>query len=218
LAGELSPADRAAVESRAAADAGFRSALEAQREVEAALRAAYEAPVMSSPARRPAARRQPWFPLAAAVAVLGAGVAAYVMWPVSEDGPKTPEQVYATILKGGFKPPIVCPNDPVEFARLVKGKLGVALTPSLPAGSGVTLAGWGYGNSWGSPMSEGTMILLATRGDAKVVVFIDRKRNDRTLRDPGGGKHLFRKEAGDLVLYEISPLDEPIILPALEAR
>ena len=100
----------------------------------------------------------------------------------------------------------------------MKGRLGVPLTPSLPADSGIALTGWGYGNNWGTPLGDATMILLATRVDTKVVVFIDRRKNDRTLREPGGGKHLFRKETGDLVLYEISPLNEPIVLPALEAR
>jgi hypothetical protein len=29
---------------------------------------------------------------------------------------------------------------------------------------------------------------------------------------------MFRKVTGDLVLYEISPLEQPILLPALDSR
>ena len=153
------------------------------------------------------------------MAVAGLGAAAYLMTrPEDLSGIRTPDQVYSTIMKRGFKPAIVCPNDPAEFARLVKGRLGVALTPALAADSGIALTGWGYQSDWGTPMGPGTMMLLATKGDARIVVFIDRLKNDRTLPEPGGGRRLFRKTTGDLVLYEISPLNEPIVLPALEAR
>lgn len=229
LAGELDAAGRAAVERRADADPAFRAELDAQRSIEGQLKAAFAAPELRlsdvpppSPAGKispPAPGRRLWRGLAAAAAIVGLGAAAYLMTrPEDLSGIRTPDQVYATIIKRGFKPAIVCPNDPAEFARLVKGRLGVALTPSLAADSGIALTGWGYQSDWGTPIGPGTMMLLATKGDAKIVVFIDRLKNDRTLPKPGGGKHLFEKRTGDLVLYEISPLNEPMVLPALEAR
>ena len=67
-------------------------------------------------------------------------------------------------------------------------------------------------------MGPGTLVLLAERDDAKVIVIMDRLRNDKVLTSPKEGLSMFRKVAGDLVLYEISPLDHPILLPSLESR
>lgn len=227
LAGELDAAAGAAVEQRAGADPAFRAELESQRALQQQLRAVFEPPAMGLsdvPGSTPAVvgrlgPRRWWIGVAAAAAVVALGVTGYLMTR-SEDlsGVRTPDQVYATIVRRGFKPAIVCPNDPAEFARLVKGRLGVALTPMLAADSGIALTGWGYQSDWGTPLGPGTMMLLAKKGDAKIVVFIDRVKNDRTMPEPGGGKHLYRKTTGELVLYEISPLNEPIVLPALEAR
>jgi hypothetical protein len=51
-------------------------------------------------------------------------------------------------------------------------------------------------------------------------VLMDRKSDDRKLKLPEASNlHLFRREVGPLVLYEISPLNEQRVLPkALEAK
>jgi hypothetical protein len=126
--------------------------------------------------------------------------------------------VYAAVLSGGFKPPVVCPNDPALFAELVKNRLGVELFPDFAKGVGVALTGWGYSNHWGTPLGPGTLVLLAEKGETKIIVLMDRVKNDRVIEAPKDGARMFRKVAGDLVLYEITPLDEPMVLPMLDAR
>ena len=60
----------------------------------------------------------------------------------------------------------------------------------------------------------------ALTGKDNVVVLMDRKGDDRKLKLPETSNlHLFRREVGPLVLYEISPLNEQRVLPkALEAK
>jgi hypothetical protein len=133
-------------------------------------------------------------------------------------GEQTAAEVYARVLEGGFKPPVVCPNEPALFAELVKNRLGVELFPDFARGVGVALTGWGYSNHWGTPLGPGTLVLLAERGEARIIVIMDRLKSDRTVKPPKAGARMFRKVAGDLVLYEVTPLDEPIVLPMLDAR
>jgi hypothetical protein len=239
LAGELSGPALADFEARLAREPGLRSAVEAQRSIEASLREAFapSAAAASIAARiagpesekavlgsvRPSTRswtRRMWMGLAASVAVVGVLVAVYVFRPSPADprGPRAPGEVYAAVVDGGFVPPVVCPNDPDLFAQLVESRLGTKLVPSLAANSGIALTGWGYSNHWGTPLGPGTLVLLATQGETKLIVIMDKVRNDKPLAEPGKGLHMFRKVTGDLVLYEISPLEQPILLPALDSR
>jgi hypothetical protein len=48
---------------------------------------------------------------------------------------------------------------------------------------------------------------------SRIVVFIDRLEKDTQPVLPAeSGLHLFRRELGQLVLYEVSPKDHPILL------
>ena len=125
------------------------------------------------------------------------------------------EAVYDDIVAGGFHPDWACKDD-AEFASITRKRLG---TPLLLAQSDlVTAVGWQYANTLGSQ----TMCLLATvRAEpsaeaVKVIVFADRARNDRAP-DPktSPARHLFRREVGAVVLYEMSPLDAPRVLDRL---
>lgn len=228
LAGELSGSGLADFEARLAADAFLRDALDAQRTVDASLRQAFAPPAeqVIAPETKPVlasirpSTRRLWMGLAASLAIVGVLVAVYVFKPSSADprAPRSPGEVYAAVLKGGFVPPVVCPNDPDLFAQLVESRLGTKLVPTLASNSGIALTGWGYSNHWGTPLGPGTLVLLATRGDTKVIVIMDKVRNDRALASPVAGLHMHRKVTGDLVLYEISPLEQPILLPSLDSR
>lgn len=228
LAGELSGAALAAFEERVRTDAALRAELDAQRGLDDAILRAFAPPAQlagtaakSGPVLATIGRstRRLWMGLAASVAIVGVLAAVYFLKPPSDPrGPRSPGQVYAAVLKGGFVPPVVCPNDPELFAQLVQNRLGVKLVPTLAADSGITLTGWGYSNHWGTPLGPGTLVLLAERGPDKIIVIMDRLRNDKPLADPKKGVSMFRKVAGDLVLYEITPLDHPILLPTLESR
>ena len=58
-----------------------------------------------------------------------------------------------------------------------------------------------------------TTYLLATVEDEPVIVFVDRRDRDagQTL-SPGSDLHLSSRHVGSLVLYELSPLDQPRLL------
>lgn len=234
LAGELTGEARAAFERRVSAEPALRAELDEHASVDAALRSAFAAPAPAliegaapvAPAAPVAGVIGPsrrswlgWGAVAASVAIVGVGALTYAFWPKDDPrAPKTPEQVYAKVLDGGFKPAVVCPNDPKEFSDLVEARLGSGLIPTLASGSGIALTGWGYANHWGTPLGPTTLVLLAERGPDKVVVFIDRLKNDRTLAEPKGSRHLYRKVTGNFVLYEISELPAPIVIPALDSN
>jgi len=82
---------------------------------------------------------------------------------------------------------------------------------------GLEVLGWSY-NSIQDDKSLGvfsgyTLYLLARAKGEPVVVLIDRTGYDRPLEvDSASGLHLFRREIGGAVLYEISPLDAPAVL------
>ncbi len=226
LAGELSGPALAAFDNRLRTDAALRAELDAQRGLDDAILRAFAPPAqMTGTSAGPVlatigrSTRRLWMGLAASVAIVGVLAAVYFLKPpANPSGPRSPGQVYAAVIKSGFVPPVVCPNDPELFAQLVQSRLGVRLVPTLAADSGIALTGWGYSNHWGTPLGPGTLVLLAERGPDKIIVIMDRLRNDKPLAEPQNGVSMFRKVAGDLVLYEITPLDHPILLPTLESR
>ncbi len=66
-------------------------------------------------------------------------------------------------------------------------------------------------------LSRYTTTMLARVDGQPVMVFVDRRENDEQIvpPDPKTGLHLFRKELGDLVLYELTPFAEPRVMEYL---
>jgi hypothetical protein len=67
-------------------------------------------------------------------------------------------------------------------------------------------------------MSRYTTTMLARVDDQPVMVFVDRKENqeeDVIPPAPNSGLHLFRKDLGDLVLYEVTPFDQARVIDFL---
>ncbi len=172
--------------------------------------------------------------------VLG-GIGAY-MW-ATRPGPKeiAPSEVYQRLTAHGFVPEFVC-TEPVEFAKTIKDRFGTALgLRDVP--DGLEVVGWAYTDQYnGRVIGEKTLILMAKVQTLPTLVFIDFARDDRTLSDPralmgnwtGGdiknpmslqakpradGKlTLFRKQTGNLVLYELTPCEQPELLGRLEIK
>ena len=75
------------------------------------------------------------------------------------------------------------------------------------------------GNGYhGKIVGSKTMVLINKVHDQKVLVFMDRLRDDRTLELPpgvGSDLNIFRREVGKLVLYEVTPLDKPEVIDRL---
>jgi hypothetical protein len=114
---------------------------------------------------------------------------------------------YASAVAAGFEPQWVCADD-AEFRRTFEEHYGQPLLlGELPPD--VRTLGLSYAYS----LSPRTTCLLARAAGEPVVVFVDEAH-----RDPGpqgveaGGMNLFRRRLGRVVLYELTPLDEPRLL------
>jgi len=153
-----------------------------------------------------------WYGLAAAVVLCGAAVlSVYVQRRYEIERTLSPGAVYAMV-QG---PEFVCKDD-AEFAEAVRKRLGQPLI--LAATPGVAALGWAYGDDYnGKIVGDKTMVLINTVDGEKVLVFMDRLRDDRKLDAaplPDGLK-LFRREVGSLVLYEVTPLARPRVIESL---
>jgi hypothetical protein len=115
------------------------------------------------------------------------------------------ESIYEKCVADGFRPKWVC-EDKQEFAAtfLARQRQGLLLA-DMPAGTkmeGLTYCGG---------ISRYTTTMLARVDGFPVMVFVDRTAADTHPSPPAGeiSLHLFRKELGPLVLYELTPLDQP---------
>lgn len=115
------------------------------------------------------------------------------------------ETIYEKCVADGFRPKWVC-EDKHEFASTFFARQGQGLLlADMPAGAkmeGLTYCGG---------LSRYTTTMLARVDGSPVMIFVDRATADtHPTLPPGEAKlHLFRKELGPLVLYELSPLDQP---------
>ncbi len=114
--------------------------------------------------------------------------------------------VYEDRLAGGFMPDWVCRDDR-QFRRTFAKQLGQPLLLA-PLPPDIQMGGLAYSNT----VSPLTINVLMHVSGKPVIVFVDRKEKDSSIAAPPEGLHLFRGEIGDLVLYEMSPLDEPRVL------
>jgi hypothetical protein len=178
--------------------------------------------------------------LLALVAVLCA-LAAYIYTTRPAPREVAPSEVMKRLTDHGFVPEFIC-TEPAEFVKTIKDRFGTGLgLRDLP--TGIRVFGWAYTNQYeGRVIGEKTLILMAKVNDQPTLVFIDKLSEDRKLTDPralmgnwtGGditnpmslqtsprsdGKlSLFRHAVGELVLYELTPFEQPELLGRLEPR
>jgi hypothetical protein len=113
--------------------------------------------------------------------------------------------IYEKCVADGFRPKWVC-DDQKEFASTFGARQGQGLLlADLPAGmkmEGLTYCGG---------LSRYTTTMLARVDGLPVMVFVDRASADThpTLPPSETKLHLFRKETGPLVIYELTPFDQP---------
>jgi len=218
LAGELDASSTHEFETLVKSDPHLRARVDLQERIARSLRDTHAAPRAVAQSGAPRAfpmKRLAWYGIAAAVLLVGAQSFNSYMKQLVPDRTATPESIYRRLVSLGFKPAIPCPNDPVSFSNLVKARLGSGLLATIDPGSEIELLGWGYKDDYGTPLSNSTMILLVDVQKKHVVLYIDRIGNDATLPDPKSGLKMFRKPVGNLVLYEVTPLEDPRVLPHL---
>ena len=122
--------------------------------------------------------------------------------------------MYSSIVGRGFVPGWEC--DAEEFPAKMQVVYGEPLY-ALAEPAGVDFLGWSYARiPQGLLMGQNTMALLVQVDGAPVIVFIDRADADRTLDPPVEDRlRLFKKDVGDFVLYEVTPFNEPHVLPLI---
>jgi hypothetical protein len=114
---------------------------------------------------------------------------------------------YHALVEGGFKPDWTCETQ-TQFAHTFQSRLGQPLLfdPDAPA---ITMVGLSYANV----LSDRTIVFLGMVHGHQVLIFADRLQNDKPHTLPSGsGLHLFRGQLGGLVLYELTPLNQSMLL------
>lgn len=224
----LSPADRAAFETRLNTDASLRAELELARGIDASLKRTHipaeiaapalprAASIPAKPASKLAALRLYW-PVIAAAALLFMAVTAYqiytrIDWKFHR---YNAAEFYALAAKDNFTPEWVCRNDK-EFKKTTGYSGGQAMLVKQDMPAKIDLVGWVYSQKFeGTPLRSSTTVLYAKVDQVPVVVLVDTIDNDRKIR-PGDDPnlHLFRRELGTSVLYEITPRPAPGVIDA----
>jgi len=225
LDGLLADAELRAFEEQMVRDPQLAAQVEAQRQIDESLRRVMLAP--SAPAvpgesysLRPSGwgriRSSPWIAIAA---VLIIGVSVWRVWDVyyahptqetiypAGGAPRTMDTIYQVEKSRGFVPMWVCRDDK-EFATTFWKNLGSALTFRNPPAN-VDSLGLSYGNTIG--LSPKTVYMLFKINGREVIVFIDKKSNDQNPKLTTPGLNLFRRETGEFVLYEMTPLERPMV-------
>lgn len=210
--GGLETADVEAFEREMLQRPQVRAEVEALRGVDAALGRLFDDGTLAAkpgvPARTGTWR---WFALAAGL-LLAAGLAFYALRP--DPLLIRPETVWANVERAGFTPSWKCVDD-AEFRAYLTSRLGESFT--IAETPGLQVVGWAYGKDYAKyPLSKDTLILINKVGDDHSVVMIDRIAHEKTLKvDPDSGLHLFTRRVGGLVLYELTPRDQPAVLDAV---
>lgn len=118
------------------------------------------------------------------------------------------DTVYRDEVRRGFKPEWVCKDDR-EFATAFYRRFGQGLLLSaLP--SRLQVVGMAYCNT----MSPQTVEVLTRVDGREVVVFVDTvaKSPSPPQRSDPSGLRMHERQIGGLILYELTPHDEPSVL------
>jgi hypothetical protein len=171
-------------------------------------------------------RKGPWplksSPLATASLILVATLAwILVFWNLRPGAPhrvvfkeRPLAEVYQETIAYGFEPYYVCEEEE-RFRSTFYYRHGAALKlGELPPGREMV------GLSYPPSISRHSTAMLARVDGEEVMVFVDKLSRDRPIEPPPpeSGLRMFRRELQGLVMYEVTPLDEPrmmdFLLPA----
>lgn len=231
--GLMNESERAEFERHLQSELSLAEQLSLQHRIDSALRERFTPPkVIPTGAAAGKSRTAPRWPMR-----LGAGIAAaaaiaiagYAVWPSamqllggrSRSGPTPihfvpigPFEAYRAHVDSGLTPEWICKDD-AEFAQTLEKAVGQSLV--VAATPGLDVLGWSYnkieGNTSRGVFTGYTLYLLTKARGAPVVVLIDRAAYDRQIEsERADGLRIFRRQIGDAVLYEVTPLDQPMVL------
>ncbi len=215
LDGVLSDAERAALERDMESSESRRAEIAVHREIEGSLRRLFDdGEAAASPAALSISRRRHPLRWLAAAAVLA--IAATAAFLALRPDPLLihPEVVWNNVEKANFVPSWKCVDD-AEFRAYLQSRMGESFT--IAESPSLQVVGWAYGRDYAQyPLSKDTLILINRVGAKHSIVMIDRIDKERRLTvPPATGLHLFTRHVGGLVLYELTPLDTPVVLDAI---
>ena len=219
---EAQPELRAEVELQRSINTALRERCQAPRDFAASARAMAEGALAAgrtgtlAPAHPTVGRI--WVRRLAIAAVIMLGVfGAWSTWqfltpgpaPYPDTGPKrTPVAAYHEIIAAGFEPAWVCKNDQEFLENISKGLRQDFLIDQ--SDDNIRVVGLAYANT----LSPWTVMILSYVNEQPVVVFADSKLADRNVPTPTTpALKWFKRDLGEVVLYELTPFDEPMILP-----
>ena len=245
LDGQLSGAERSAFEARLARDPALAGAREAQRRVDAGLRGLFVIPPfiplpMSGHPTGTNGHPSNGHPVTPATPAATTGTAGYG-WAgiksaiLSTKGLLAGLALLAVLLGvGGWLAYLqfTAPHQ-LTFAEIYQQQVRVTPNGSVDGSQVETVASQtiGYGirlkshpanvklvsMSAAHVLSPHTFVLQARREGQDVVLLADRACEDAPAAAAAGcGMHQFRREIGGVVFYELTPLDEPMLLSVLE--
>lgn len=234
LDGELDASQRAAFLADTQTDDALRRRMALQADIDAALRRRIIPPDVDAALERirtaeragvrpgPGPRGDRRFVLlvAAAAAVLVASTSAILWWSSApsqelastrQSRPANPrrtlEEVYRDALASGFKCDWECKNEK-EFAWTYYYSMHQGLLLAAPPDY-IKVNGLAYSNS----ITHNTVHLLAYVRGEPVIVFGDEAAEDKGQKlCDGSPLQLFKRQVGEIVLYELTPLDKPHLL------
>jgi len=218
--GALSPDQRTDFEAALARDPALRAELDFHRGLDSSLSRLFAHEDEAAPAPSVVAtigpattrRRSRWFAAAAAV-LLTATLAIYFLSAPTDPDLISPDQLYARMQKANFVPTWTCKDDQ-EFIETVQKRLGEGLL--VPSGTpDLQVVGWAYGSAYnGYPISPTSMILITKKGNDNILLLVDKLSADHHLKQPKtDGLHLYRDTVGGLVLYELTPRADKVVIP-----
>lgn len=215
--GLMTDAESKAFERRLQADEALRNEVQSMRAIDDSLRRSFGDWRTSSPKvaiRRPEPARRLFTPLRVAACIGLVILATAALWTIQRDRFVDAAPLYHAQIDAGFQPGWVCDTD-YEFARWTNNRLRQALTPAADAPEGFETLGWSFVQS-NNPLGANAAIMLAAQGDERIVLLVDRLEHDRPVGvAASSGLSVFRRELGDLVMYEITPLDSPVAIHAV---
>jgi hypothetical protein len=121
--------------------------------------------------------------------------------------------LFRSIEAAGFTPVWVCSTDE-ELRKYTRENLGAAWT--IAPVPGLELVGWSYTDRLLN--GQYSSVLLATYNGRRLIVVADHAHFDRKVNAPADGSlKVHKRTIGETVVYEVSPLDEPVVLGRISA-